>query len=137
MNEMYTRIESLCKKREINITQMCRDAEIPRGNLTDLKKGRTAALSTKTLVKISEYFGVSVEYLLGAEQKEKTPAETGGGISFPENVPYINEDEASLLNLYRELNQEGKEKLYGYADDLVSSGKYIKTDSDRMVQGKK
>ena len=71
MNEMYIRIESLCKDRGINITQMCRDAEIPRGNLTDLKKGRTAALSTKTLVKISEYFGVSVEYLLGNEQKEK------------------------------------------------------------------
>ena len=71
------------------------------------------------------------------EEKEKTPAETGGGISFPENVPYINDDEESLLNLYRKLNQEGKEKLYGYADDLVSSGKYIKTDTDRMVQGKK
>ena len=71
INEMYIRIESLCKERGINITQMCRDAEIPRGNLTDLKKGRTAALSTKTLVKISEYFGVSVEYLLGNEQKEK------------------------------------------------------------------
>ena len=71
MNEMYMRIESLCKDRGINITQMCRDAEIPRVDLTDLKKGRTAALSTKTLVKISEYFGVSVEYLLGNEQKEK------------------------------------------------------------------
>ena len=65
MNEMYNRIESLCKESGINITQMCRKADIPRGNLTDLKNGRTAALSTKNLGKISAYFGVSLDYLLG------------------------------------------------------------------------
>ena len=65
MNEMYNRIESLCKERGINITQMCREAEIPRGNLTDLKMGRTSALSTKSLGKISSYFSVSMDYLLG------------------------------------------------------------------------
>lgn len=65
MNEMYNRIEKLCKERGINITQMCREADIPRGNLTDLKMGRTAALSTKSLGKISSYFSVSMDYLLG------------------------------------------------------------------------
>lgn len=65
MNEMYNRIEGLCKERGINITQMCRDADIPRGNLTDLKMNRTAALSTKSLGKISAYFAVSMDYLLG------------------------------------------------------------------------
>ncbi len=65
LNEMYNRIERLCKERGINITQMCREADIPRGNLTDLKMGRTAALSTKSLGKISSYFAVSMDYLLG------------------------------------------------------------------------
>lgn len=65
MNKMYNRIENLCKERGINITQMCREADIPRGNLTDLKRGRTAALSTKSLGKISAYFRVSLDYLLG------------------------------------------------------------------------
>lgn len=137
LNEMYNRIESLCKERGINITRMCKEASVTRALLTELKMGRTETLTAKTLSKIASYFNVSVDYLIGAEQKEKTPAETGGGISFPANERSINDDEESLLNLYRELNQEGKEKLYGYADDLVSSGKYIKTDSDRMVQGKK
>ena len=72
MNKMYKLIEDLCKERKINMTQMCRDTDIPRGNLTDLKMGRTAALSTKTLSKISSYFDVSMEYLLGNETK-KTP----------------------------------------------------------------
>ncbi len=36
------------------------------------------------------------------------------------------EDEA-LLDLFHQLNAEGKQKLLDYADDLVESGKYIKT----------
>lgn len=71
MNEMYNRIESLCKGRGINVTQMCREADIPRGNLTDLKMGRTAALSTKSLRKISSYFGVSMNFLLGDFKNEE------------------------------------------------------------------
>lgn len=65
LNDMYNRIERLCKERGINMTQMCQEADIPRGNLTDLKMGRTAALSTKNLGKISSYFTVSMDYLLG------------------------------------------------------------------------
>lgn len=65
MSEMYKRIESLCKERGVNITQMCKDAGVPRGNLTELKMGRTIALSTRTLSKLSVYFNVSMDYLLG------------------------------------------------------------------------
>ncbi len=39
----------------------------------------------------------------------------------------IPKEERALLKLYRELNEEGKEKLSDYADDLVRSGKYIKS----------
>lgn len=71
LNEMYNRIEDLCKNQGINMTQMCKEAGIPRGNLTDLKNGRTAILSTKNLGKISNYFQVSMDYLLGNEQKKE------------------------------------------------------------------
>lgn len=64
MNNMYNVIAKLCHERGVNITQMCRDANVPRGSLTDLKKGRATALSTKTLSKIAEYFDVSVDYLI-------------------------------------------------------------------------
>lgn len=76
MNEMYLRIESLCKDRGINITQMCREAGVPRGNLTELKMNRTTALSTKTLGKIANYFNVSMEVLLGGTETKNAPAES-------------------------------------------------------------
>ena len=39
-----------------------------------------------------------------------------------------------LMKLYDKLNDEGQEKLIDYADDLVSSGKYIKTDQACLAQ---
>lgn len=74
MNEMYKRIEDLCKSANINVTQLCKDAKISRGNLTDLKMNRTTALGTVTLSKIATYFDVSLDYLLGNETK-KEPAD--------------------------------------------------------------
>lgn len=81
MNEMYSRIENLCRNKKVNVTQMCREAEIPRGNLTDLKNGRTSELSTKNLWKIATYFGVSMDYLLGNEQEKATATEGGRNVT--------------------------------------------------------
>lgn len=77
LNDLYNRIETLCKSKGINVTTMCREADVVRGNLSDLKMGRTSALSAKNLSKISAYFGVTMEYLLGGEQKEKAPTPEG------------------------------------------------------------
>ena len=80
LNEMYKRIEDLCKEKGVNMTQMCRDTNIPRGNLTDLKMNRTVELSTKTLGKIAVYFDVSMEYLLGHEEIKKPTDQKADGL---------------------------------------------------------
>lgn len=41
-----------------------------------------------------------------------------------------------LLQNFNQLNQEGQEKLADIADDMVSSGKYIKTDPDKLDKAK-
>lgn len=45
----------------------------------------------------------------------------------------LTHDEKILIQKFRLLNNEGQEKVIGLADDMVSSGKYIKNDPDRMV----
>nr|DAE50955.1 MAG TPA: repressor protein [Caudoviricetes sp.] len=71
MSDLYSKIESLCHEKGITITTMCRECGASRGSLTDLKQGRKKRLNADTLSKIAAYFGVSVDYLLGNEQKEK------------------------------------------------------------------
>ena len=79
MSDLYNRIEELCSKQGINITTMCRESGASRASLTDLKMGRKQGLSAETLSKISNYFGVSVDHLLGNEPKEKAPSKIGEG----------------------------------------------------------
>lgn len=88
MSIMYERIESLCKSNGINITQMCREVGIPRGNLTELKMGRTMNLSSKNAQKIANYFGVSVGYLLGEEETKNAPVANDRRVVTDEDIKF-------------------------------------------------
>ena len=76
LNEMYKRIEALCKDKGINMTAMCRAAGVPRSNLSDLKFGRTASLATVNLSRIATYFDVPLDYLLGKPERNPFMANT-------------------------------------------------------------
>lgn len=75
MGTLYENIISLCNDRGIKGGKMCTDLGISKGLLTDLKMGRRTGISAANAQKIASYFGVSVGYLLGEEQKE-TPVLT-------------------------------------------------------------
>ena len=68
-SSLYNRISHLCTQRGITGGRLCADIGISRGILTDLKNGRKKDLSATTAYKIAKYFGVSVGYLLGLEDK--------------------------------------------------------------------
>lgn len=81
MNELYARIEALCRQRGISVTTMCREAGVNRGNLSDLKTGRQSGLSKKNLEKLAAYFDVTPAYLMGwtseadaAKEKDPQPS---------------------------------------------------------------
>jgi len=69
MTILYTRISLLCTQRGITAGKLCADLGISRGIITDLKMGRKKDLTATTAWKIANYFGVSVGYLLGLEDK--------------------------------------------------------------------
>lgn len=98
MSELYNRIEFLCEKKGINITKMCKESGASRGALSDLKMGRTKSLSSDTLNRIAEYFGASVDYLLGKEEKS---ADKGEQID-------LSDIEIGFLGDYKELSEENK-----------------------------
>ncbi|WP_159450365.1 helix-turn-helix domain-containing protein [Clostridium merdae] len=46
----------------------------------------------------------------------------------------LDKQEQTLIQNYRALNDEGKEKLLDYSDDLVSSSKYTKNNQSQVSQ---
>ena len=104
MGNLYNRIQNLCDREKINITTMCTESGASRGSLTDLKMGRKQSLSADTLSKIAAYFGVTVDYLLTGEEKEKPAAQTGSELTM-DDFTYALYDET------KELTPENKEKM--------------------------
>lgn len=70
MGTLYENIIALCEERGIKGGKMCTDIGMSKGILTDLKMGRQAGISAVNAQKIASYFGVSVGYLLGEEEKD-------------------------------------------------------------------
>lgn len=76
MSDMYNRIIALCEKKGIKPGRVCADTGLSRGMMSDLKAGRTKALSAKNTKIVADYFGVTTDYLLTGEETKKAPALT-------------------------------------------------------------
>lgn len=61
-----------------------------------------------TLLKLADYFDVSVDYLLDRENKKDAPLP----------VPMLGKDAQKLLDMYDEMGKESKEQLMLYATSL-------------------
>ena len=113
---MYEIFEKLLMERGVTAYKVAKATGISTGSMTDWKKGRSAPKVDK-LQKIADYFGVSVEYLLGNEPKEKTPAEADVTFDdftyamYGEAKELTDEDKNMLREMARMLKkrqQEGK-----------------------------
>ena len=82
MSTLYERIDALCKERDMSVTEMCRQLNVPRTTLSELKSGRSKTLGIKHLTKIAEFFGVTVDYLVtGEKDKASAKAEADDEVS--------------------------------------------------------
>lgn len=72
-------------------------------------------------IAISQKYNVSIDFLLGLSDKRYSNTD--------KKVTDENDtQEKLLLKNYASLNQEGRERLCNYSDDLVSSGRYTKNN---------
>lgn len=68
MENLYERVQRLCDNRKITIAALERECGL--GNAT-VKKWGVSTPSGDRLTKVADYFGVSVDYLLGREITKK------------------------------------------------------------------
>ena len=114
MGTLYENIIALCTERGIKGGKMCTDIGISKGILTDLKMGRQSSISTANAQKIADYFGVSVDYLLGKE--ENTPAENGKRAVNDEEIKF------ALFGGDGEITDEMYEEVKRFAEFVKQRG---------------
>lgn len=76
--QIVNTIKLICKQKNISITQMLNDCNITKSFIYDLEKRNTSPSCDK-LLKISDYLGCSVDYLLGRTNSSNSI--TNGDIS--------------------------------------------------------
>ena len=102
MANMYTILQQLCAAKKITITDMCREAGVPRSSVGNLARGSTKQLSAKNVQKIASYFNVSTDCIFGNEQKEKPVTDNGNELDILDHI------DVGFLGDYKELTDENK-----------------------------
>ena len=112
---MYREFADLCERRNVTPYRVAKECGFSGVSLSDWKSGKSSPNADK-LLKMSRYFGVSMEYLMTGENSDHEP--------LPSVI--LSEDEDSLLASFRALNKEGRKKAAEYVSDLAGNEKYIK-----------
>ncbi len=103
---MYTlsKIIELMNKNNIGNQELASALGLNRQLITDWKAGRSKSYK-KYLVEIADYFGVSVDYLLG-KTNAPTPERE---VNIKEKaLPGLTREEQEHISEYRELDSDGK-----------------------------
>lgn len=85
----------------------------------------TRKIQLSTIMQLAKFFNVSVDSLIGAKPLELDRK--------PEETIQLKESEKNLLQTYRKLNNEGKQKLFERADELLDLGYVEKGDVSKMA----
>lgn len=99
MENLYTRIETLCNEKCIRPGRLCDELNLSRSLMTDLKMGRKKTVNAQTAQKIADYFGVSVGFLLGQNEDRSTQPDI------------LDQVDVAFYGEYKKLNEEDKETV--------------------------
>lgn len=91
----------LCKSRNISPSAAAIEMGINKGTVS-IWKNKGTVPQTPQLKKIADYFNVSVDYLLGNEEKEKPAPENRNGLSIKEQKDIAKKVDAFMASLENE-----------------------------------
>ena len=72
---MYEIFEQLLQKNNLTPYKVAKEAGVTQTALSNWKTGKSTP-TTKTLQKIADYFGVTIDYLMNGEEKDTEPTLT-------------------------------------------------------------
>lgn len=104
------------RRLELKLSQLdvAKMVGVSEATISRWESGNIANMKRDRIYKLSKALQIDPSLLIGFDP-----------VSLPQ-PDAITPAEAELLALHRQLNEEGQGRLREYADDLVSSGKYIK-----------
>ena len=131
----YERLQKLCREKGKKLTPLLAELGMSSGTTGNWQKG--ALPNGDTLLKLSQYFDVSVDWLLTGEHNKNNLVQVAGSISGRSVMQGHNSsitmcggkerelsaEELELLRVYGELDLKGRTNLLKTAFDLEENKK--------------
>lgn len=112
------KLSDLLNESNENVNSISTKIGVSPQTLYSIIKRDNMKVDFDVLIKLSKALNVSVEYFY-------EPQDVRSDKVAPKKIDAVKE---RLLKNYASLNQEGRERLCNYSDDLVSSGRYTKNN---------
>ena len=103
MCNLYRNIELLCKSRNIKVADLSRFTGLNKSMFSDLKNGKKSTINIEALIKIADYFNVSLDYLV--DRKKASTANTA--------------EAKKIMKLIREMTSEQQALFLSLAEQLI------------------
>lgn len=130
--ELYTK---LCRAKGVSPSKAAEQMGLSRTSVVKWKAGSVP--TGATLNKIADYFGVSVDYLLGNEQKEK-PAQTVQVRDEHDNIVVLDDETRDLIDSLRskpEMKMLFSVSKRATKEDIIKAVKIIEALKDNEEEG--
>ncbi len=139
MSKFHLRLRELRNSRKLSQQELADKLGISKSSVNMYERGEREP-GLDTLEAIADYFNVDMDYLTGKTAEIKTfndifntekPAKESKVYRIISEC--FGEQTAELVHLFNSFNEEGKEKLLDFADDMMCSGKYKKDSQNEVV----
>jgi transcriptional regulator with XRE-family HTH domain len=97
----FTRLEELCKAKGKSTTAVCAEIGIAKTTVSYWRNKADVIPKQDVLIRIANYFNVSVDYLLGEEDKNKKTTDNDG----------LTDAEKELLKLFNAVPENQRQMV--------------------------
>lgn len=104
------RIRELREEKKITQIRLSIELEVSQETISAYEMEKYYP-SVKSLIKLQNIFGVSIDYILGLSDTRYERIETNS----------LAQDETRLINLYRKLDSLGKERITSYLEGYINA----------------
>ena len=111
---MYSVFEQLLQKYNLTAYKVSKATGVTQTSLSNWKSGRNTP-SAKTLQKIADYFGVTLEYLMTGEEKEADRYYINDETAQVAQEIFENKELRALFDVQRGMSAEDLQALHGMA----------------------
>lgn len=109
---IMNRIKELREQKKITQVRLSIELEVSQETISAYEMGKYYP-SAKSLIKLRQIFGVPIDYILGLSDNKYESFHSSD----------LSQDENYLLQLYKNLDLNGKERLQGYIEGYIDASR--------------